>query len=279
LIKPFIIARDNSWADLIQIDSGQVNQISSSSFSVFLATYWSSGNFYNRSPDVIVNLNNNELIGKSGIRSMSPHSPEYNSEHEYLLPDSPAGTKSAGDILVWSSGLLADTYWNVGAFDEIRNLLDELTRRVLYQGVTGGLPEAEQPESDNILESSVGNTIFLASNAEYLRIIENRVLSIHIFNENYLSIQPDFPESWGETEIVLKNEFGQVILHKMHPLLYRVSQVGISPYIELSLRIKFSIPGKEGGALTSARIYPNEETFIHFETNKDGIWVGREERD
>jgi len=278
LIKPFILKREKLWTDLIQIDSGKVNQVSSSSFSAFLATYWSSSNYHKRSPDVMQNLKNRELIGKTGLRSMSPHSPDYNSEHVYLMPNSPAGTMTTGDIMVWSCGLLADSYWNVGAFKEIHNLLDQLTQRVLYQGVTGGLPEAEQPESDNILESSVGNSVFLASNAEYLRIIENRVLSIHIINDKILSIQPDFPESWGETELVLKNEFGEVVLHKIDPLLYRVTQVGISPYIELSLRVKFNISGEVGGALTSARIYPKEEILIHFETNKDGRWVGKTER-
>lgn|GEM_PF-2753984 len=278
MYRPFVNYRDKTWVDLLQIDGGQINKISSSSFSQFLARYWQTWNYYNNSKDVMQNLTDSEVIGKSGLRTMSPHSAEYNSEHKYLMPDSPRGTMTKGDIMVWSSGMLADTYWNLNAFDDITKLRDELTQRVLFQGVVGGLPEAEQPESDNILTSPIGNSIFLASITEYLRIIEYHILGIRLSHGIYFSIIPDFKESWGETELVIKNEWGTITVHLINPQLYRITQTGILPHLNFNLNPKYSLQDNGRTGLMSADIYPNEEVFIHFKKNESGKWVGITER-
>jgi hypothetical protein len=183
-----------------------------------------------------------------------------------------------GDIMVWSSGMLADTYWNLNAFDDITKLRDELTQRVLFQGVVGGLPEAEQPESDNILTSPIGNSIFLASITEYLRIIEYHILGIRLSHGIYFSIIPDFKESWGETELVIKNEWGTITVHLINPQLYRITQTGILPHLNFNLNPKYSLQDNGRTGLMSADIYPNEEVFIHFKKNESGKWVGITER-
>lgn len=230
-------------------------------------------------PDIFAmeQLMKKELMGASGFRSRSPQADNYNPEHVYLLENAPAGTKTSGDVLIWTSCIMADilrrnAWGNTNNWLRIDQLLKELNRRILTQGVTGGITEAEDSEPISGAPQAVGNSIFLASNAEYLRLVTENIFGILRAKGIYLALRPNFPKNWGETELQLQLKTGSVTLKRITEQHYYVTQTGVEPYLELSFE---SILESNSRVFTTARIYPDEEIQIHLDRGKNGNLIGR----
>jgi len=212
---------------------------------------------------------NEGLIGLTGFRSLSPNEPDYESTHVYLNEDAPTGTKAKGDVLVWTNGMLADILATAEQFNSLWTLTGRLADRVINQGVTGALPEAENAEPNDLQLDIVGSPVHLTATAEFVRFVIDILLGIDHRPGSYVTIRPRFPDNWGETKLQIKHGQGSIILQRNRDGVYIISQTGIKPYLTLALE---TVPEPGERVLGSVRLFSGEEAEIDFVKSEGGRW-------
>ena len=280
-LSPFRMRKDKFWADrLIFPDEGDtiIHPYPSydSRISMMLALdFYDSGN-HKRAKEAYKYAVDQELFGDVGFRTMSPFEDNYQSSHAYREHNSPRGTKSKGDVLVWSDGVLGNILANAEQLDSLWALMDRMNHRVLHQGLTGALPEAENAETVDILRNIVGSSVFVTSTAEYVRLVSEHILGIESVSGAYMTFRPRFPQHWGETRLEVKHSGGMVIIERDEKGIFRVSQHHIEPHLQLALEVSPE-PGMR--ALGSVRLYPDEEAEIEFVLTKNGRYSPKIRKD
>ncbi|MCF7810867.1 hypothetical protein K9N50_07750 [bacterium] len=211
----------------------------------------------------------NNLIAETGFRTLGSNEVDFQDAHLYQLEEAPYGTMSKGDVLLWTSDLLARYYIKGNNLDSLLSLTEYLIDRVNNSGVAGGLPEAESGSLVTGEYHAVGNSIFAASLASFIRIASEYVIHIEPARGNYLRIRPKLPKEWGNYKIECAYLDGRLTFERKSETVFRVSQEGITPILRLVLDM--STPLGRTAQLT-VRLNPGDKQEIHFLTEDGEIW-------
>lgn len=276
-MSPFRSRKDIYWADRLAFPS-EGDSIEhpyptyNSRASLMLALDWYKSKDHRRANEAYEFAVEQGLIGEAGFRSLSPYDNEYTSSHVYLEENSLTGTKSKGDVLVWTGGVLGNMLTNAEQIDSLWALMEKLKLRVMHQGLTGALAEAENGETVDVLRDVVGSAVHVTSTAEYVRLVTKYLLGVESESGSYMTLRPRFPAHWGKTRLEIEHLGGVVILERDENGIYNVCQRNVVPYLQLALEV-FPEPGMR--ALGSVRLYPDEQAEIEFVPMDNGRWTSK----
>ncbi len=279
----FFDPKKKEWADRVVwgdssgvVGNGKPRLIFEDRLSNLLALYWFKAKDTRLIGNALGHAREVGLIGEVGFRTLAEINEEFQPAHLYLSEKNPCGSKSYGDVLLWSVGILADMMTVTGNSDEVGNLTSHLMARIIQQGITGALPEAEDGSSVTDNPNSVGNVVYATSTAEWIRIACDILIGLDTGSGPYISLRPRIPEEWGNFEVITKRAGGTIRLRRVGANRWLVYQLGIKPYLQLALET-YPEPGER--ALGSLRVYPGGEAELEFIQNEDGRWTSTVERD
>ena len=228
------------------------------------------------------------LVGETGFRSLSSSEISYQSAHEYFIErdtsgnvswgnfsaDAPHGTVNRGDVLVWSAGRFADMLTICGMYDSLATLVDLLSDRVTNQGVTGGLPEAENAEPLPVGDNIVSDPVHCASLAEYVRLVVDNLTGIDRKSAGYVRFKPRFPLSWGRLKIKIAHAGGYIYMERTEDYEWQVGQDGISH--KMQLLMEFS-PVAGERASCSVFLKSGQSARVHLRSIGEDRWQAKVE--
>ncbi len=208
-------------------------------------------------------------IAEAGLRSLAETEDDYQPVHLYQLDNAPFGTTSMGDVLLWTSGSLAQLYMNASRNDELVKLAEALARRVFTSGIIGGIPQAENGFPQVEIDNSTGSLVHCTSLAGFVTIVIKGVLGLNPAPGGYLRFIPNIPASWGNYRISSDYSGGSYIVERMSDTVWRVSQQNIEPAFRIELNLSNEL---DRTARQSLRLYPDDEIEVIFFRTEDGRW-------
>ena len=220
--------------------------------------------------DILLNsINRNQMAGQTGLRSLTKYKGEYQPKHLYHMDACPYGTTSLGDVLVWTAGCLGDLYLNDGLIGDYFELCEKLSEIVIESGVIGGLPEANDGETQMGGSGYVWSPVHSASLAEYVRLITQGMFCIQSEEEVGIYFRPEIPKDWGNYRIEYKISDGNLWIERYKPKMWQVGQRDIEPYIKFTIDL---LMPPDQIAKHSVRIYPGECLQIEFINTGHRLW-------
>ncbi|MDP8229021.1 MAG: hypothetical protein P9M15_06170 [Candidatus Electryoneaceae bacterium] len=192
------------------------------------------------------------LVGEVGFRSLAETEDDYRSAHEYLLNDNPIGTLANGDMLVWTSGRLADMLRILGRMDSLSVLAELLSERVMTTGIIGGLPEAENGEPLPFGDNTIRNPVHCTSTAEYVRLMMDDIIGVDLKARSMI-LRPRIPAEWGTVSLTIHGDSTSVLIERLENDSWRFKQTGYDPYLNVTIEL-FSEQG--GRVIRSVRLSP-----------------------
>lgn len=271
--------RTGNWGDLIRINYNsqtekytptELDTTPRMTYPVFLGLL--KENDRKASVKILDVLYRDGYLGEAGIRSLAEIDKNYEPEHLYYDVDSPCGTMSKGDVLLWTSYPLSRFMFNDERWDSLGAYTERLTDRLLIEGVIGGLHEAESNLPDVKGDKIVGNGVFASSLAGLVWIYNKALLSFDPRLERYLELEPRVPPGWGSYYIERGCYGGKVWIERIDEYTYKVGQRAIKP----NLRIKLGVIIESGRETQqSLRLYPGDSVLVEFSKTDDGYWKGK----
>jgi len=202
-----------------------------------LALYWLEKENKQTAKKLLAIAESREFLTTRGLRSLSPTSDEYQFTHVYQYNSQPINAELSGDVLVWSSGILADLYATTGRHEEVIELFEQLSSSILDEGVIGGMPELENGDRSSGRNEVPRNPLFASSQAEYLRILYDDILGIDTKRQSYPGVNLRVPAAWGQIEFSFEVVGAVITLKRLDADLWSAWQTGSKETIQLEVEL------------------------------------------
>ncbi len=203
----------------------------------FLALSWLEKRDKRIADKLLYSAEQNDLITNQGLRSLSPNDAGFQSSHVFVYDNLPINAGLSGDVLVWTSGILADIYTIGTHYDSTTALFNSLSASIMNDGVVGGLPECVNGIPADIGSNVGRNPIFASSLAEYIRILYDDILHIDTKRPTYPGVRIVAPPDWGQVEFSFEAVGAVITLKRLDKETWTAEQTGSADQIPLEVEL------------------------------------------